>query len=104
MKFVNTAELKNRLNAVLAEVSHGDTVVVTRHGKPAATILSTTEDDLDQVLFERSAAVSRAVLEGLRDLEAGRTVTLREYAARRFGTSRTPTSPKRRRAAPPSSR
>lgn len=60
--------------------------------------------DLDQVLFERSAAVSRAVLEGLRDLEAGRTVTLREYAARRFGTSGIPTSLKRRRAAPPSSR
>ena len=51
MKFVNTVELKNHLNAVLSDVCHGEAVIVTLRGKPAATLLPTTEDDLDQVLF-----------------------------------------------------
>ena len=85
MKFVNTVELKNHLNAVLSEVCHGETVIVTLRGKPAATLLPTTEHDLDQVLFEQSAVVRKAVREGLRDLATGRFVTLRDYAARRFG-------------------
>ena len=87
MKFVNTAELKNRLNAVLSEVSNGETVIGTRRGKPAVTLLSTTEDDIDQVLFERSEVVRKAVQEGIRDLDSGRSTTLKRYAARRFGTS-----------------
>mgnify|MGYP001588058520 FL=1 len=86
MRFVNTVELKNKLNAVLAEVGRGEAVVVTRHGKPAATLLSTDEEQLDRMLFERSTVVREAVLEGLRDLAAGRTISARDYAARRFGT------------------
>ena len=85
MKFMNTVELKNHLNAVLSDVHRGEMVVVTLHGKPAATIIPTTAEDLDQVLFERSAVVRKAVREGLRDLKAGRYVTLKEYASRRFG-------------------
>jgi len=85
MRFVNTVELKNKLNAVLAEVGRGEAIVVTRHGKPAATLLATSEEDLDRMLFESSAVVRAAVLDGLRDLAAGKTVTARDYAARRFG-------------------
>ena len=91
MRFMNTVELKNHLNAVLSDVCHGETVVVTLRGKPAATLLSTTEDDLDQVLFERSAAVRKAVRQGLRDLSAGRFTTLKAYAARHFGSADPPT-------------
>ncbi len=85
MKFVNTVELKTHLNAVVADVAQGETVIVTLRGKPVATLLPTTEEDLDQILFERSATVRKAVTEGLADLEAGRFVTVRDYAARRFG-------------------
>lgn len=95
MRFVNTVELKNHLNAVLSDVCHGETIVVTLRGKPAATLLPTTEDDLDQVLFERSAMVRKAVKAGLQDLRAGRFVTLNEYAARRFGQA-APSPSKRR--------
>jgi antitoxin (DNA-binding transcriptional repressor) of toxin-antitoxin stability system len=85
VKFVNTVELKNHLNAVLGEVSRGETVIVTLRGQPTATLLHTTEEDLDQVLFEKSALVRSAVREGLQDLKAGRFTTLKQYAARRFG-------------------
>ena len=95
MRFVNTVELKNHLNAVLSDVCHGETVVVTLRGKPAATLLPTTADDLDQILFERSATVRRAVQAGLRDLKAGRFTTLNAYAARRFGHTSPPTTKRR---------
>ena len=95
MRFVNTVELKNHLNAVLSDVCHGETVVVTLRGKPAAALLPTTEDDLDQVLFERSAAVRKAVRQGLRDLNAGRFTTLKAYVVRRFGSADTPTKKRR---------
>jgi len=85
MRFVNTVELKNRLNAVLSEVGRGEAVVVTLRGKPTATLLSTNEEELDRMLFERSTVVREAVLAGLRDLSAGRVRTARDYAARRFG-------------------
>ena len=90
MRFVNTVELKNHLNAVLSDVCHGEAVIVTLRGKPAATLLPTTEDDLDQVFFERSAAVRKAIRRGLRDLNAGRFTTLKAYAARRFGSADAP--------------
>ncbi|MEK7767535.1 MAG: type II toxin-antitoxin system prevent-host-death family antitoxin [bacterium] len=86
MKFLNTAELKSRLDSVLADVARGEAVVVTRRGKPAATLVRTNEADLDQALFERSAVVKAAVREGLRDIAAGRVITAREYMTRRFGT------------------
>ena len=85
MRFVNTAELKNHLNSVLARVSHGEAVIVTIHGKPAATLLPTSEDNLDQIVFERSRVVRQAVQEGLSDLESGRHATLKKYVLRRFG-------------------
>jgi len=85
MQFINTVELKNHLNAVLAQVSHGEAVIVTLRGKPAATLLPTTEKDIDQILFEQSAFIRKAVQEGLRDLNAGRSITLKNYVARRFG-------------------
>jgi len=85
MKFINTVDLKNHLNAVLAEVSEGQTVIVTLRGKPTATLLHTTDEDLEQILFEKSAAIRNAVQEGLQDLKAGRFTTLKRYAARRFG-------------------
>lgn len=85
MRFMNTVELKNHLNSVLSKVSHGETIIVTLRGKPAATILPTSEEGLDQVLFEGSTAVRAAVQEGLKDLESGRYVTLKNYVLNRFG-------------------
>lgn len=88
MRFVNTVELKNRLNAVLADVARGDVVFVTRRGKPAVAVVSATEETFDQLVFERSSAVRRAVSEGLADLRAGRRISAAAYARRRFGTAK----------------
>ncbi len=46
MRLVSTAELKNRTNEVLRTALAGDPVVVTRHGRPVASLLRLEEGDL----------------------------------------------------------
>ena len=46
MKVVSILELKRRLSAILAEAASGVRIVVTRHGKPVATIGSTDQEHL----------------------------------------------------------
>ncbi|MGH2406367.1 MAG: type II toxin-antitoxin system prevent-host-death family antitoxin [bacterium] len=46
MRLVSTAELKNRTNEVLRTALAGDPVVVTRHGRPVASLLRLEEADL----------------------------------------------------------
>lgn len=81
------AEVKNRLSEVVEAIQreHGR-VVVTKHGRPAAVMLSV--DDLES-LEETLAIMSDpslvdAIRAGRRDVEAGRTETLsREQALAR---------------------
>lgn len=46
MRLVSTAELKNRTNEILRTALAGDPVVITRHGRPVASLLRLEEDDL----------------------------------------------------------
>ncbi|MGH2372301.1 MAG: type II toxin-antitoxin system prevent-host-death family antitoxin [bacterium] len=46
MRLVSTAELKNRTNEVLRTALAGDPVVITRHGRPVASLLRLKEGDL----------------------------------------------------------
>lgn len=56
MRVVNTVELKNRTNELLRDVVAGDSVIITRHGKPAAAITKLTEGDLAAFVLEHAGA------------------------------------------------
>ncbi len=58
MKHINLSDAKARLSELLDEVEKGQTLVITRHGKPVAQ-LSPATDDRD----ERRRAAMRAILE-----------------------------------------
>lgn len=79
MKFVSVSELKNGTSAIVRGVARGQSVVVVRHGKPCAAVIRLSADDLDQLLFEESPLVRRAVEEALEDLRHKRYVTLKDY-------------------------
>ncbi len=49
MRLVSTADLKNHTNEVLRTALAGDPVVVTRHGRPVASLLRINEGDLDRL-------------------------------------------------------
>ncbi len=53
MKTMTVFEAKNQFSKAL-RVAAEDVVVVTRRGKPVATIQAITEDDLEDLLLERS--------------------------------------------------
>lgn len=44
--FISTRDLKNNTNKILYAAEAGNTIIVTRHGKPVATIRSFQEKDL----------------------------------------------------------
>jgi prevent-host-death family protein len=55
MKTMTVFEAKNRFSQAL-QIAEDDVVVVTRRGKPVATIQRITEADLEDLLLERSEA------------------------------------------------
>ena len=79
MKFVSVSELKNGTSSIVRQVSTGQSVVVMKHGKPCAAVIRIAEADLDQLLFEESPLVKRAVQEALEDVTRKRYVTLKDY-------------------------
>jgi len=79
MRFVSISELKNDASQVVHEAQSGRSVVVMRHGKPCAAVIRLSEQDIDQLLFEDSAVVRRALMEALEDKKHHRYVTLKDY-------------------------
>lgn len=83
MKFISTAELKRDTNKLIRANEQGEVFIVTRHGKPRSILQPIDENNLEQVLFEKSPVVREAVLEGLADLKEGRKMSLAEYVSER---------------------
>ncbi len=88
MRLVSTAQLKNHTNEVLRAALAGEPVVVTRHGRPVASLLRLTEDGLG-ALAAREGAGLRPPRSGRRGAPAfGGTVGPFSYSAypQPFGT------------------
>ncbi len=83
MKFTNVRELKTKTSAVLKTVEKGNTVLVTTHGRPTAMLVPVSEDDLEDALLAYSPTLRKKIEEGLKDIRAGRTMSLTDYASRR---------------------
>lgn len=54
MRVVNTVELKNRTNELLRDVVAGESLIITRHGRPAAAMTKLTEGDLAAFVMEHT--------------------------------------------------
>ncbi len=79
MRVANTVELKNKTNELLREVMKGNPLIITYRGKPAASILPLSEDDLEDFIIENSPTIRRKILKAEEDLKAGRVISLEEY-------------------------
>lgn len=60
MRLVSTAELKNRTNEVLRRVQAGEPAIITRHGRPVASLTGLVEGDLARLLSGPAGTASRA--------------------------------------------
>lgn len=83
MKFTNVRELKTNTSAVLRTVEKGNAVLVTTHGRPTAMLVPVSEDDLEDALLAYSPTLRKKIEAGLKDIRAGRTMSLTDYTSRR---------------------
>ena len=83
MKVANTVDLKNRTNELLRQVMKGEPVIITFRGKPAASIIPLTEDDLDDFILEYSPKIRKMIAEAEADRKAGRVIPLATVLGRR---------------------
>ena len=67
MKVANTVELKNKTNELLREVMKGNPLIITYRGKPAASLLPLSSDDLEDFIIENSPSL-RKKLQQLRTI------------------------------------
>jgi antitoxin (DNA-binding transcriptional repressor) of toxin-antitoxin stability system len=81
MKVANTVELKNKTNELLREVMKGNPLIITYRGKPAASLLPLTGDDLEDFIIENSPSIRKKIAKAEEDMKAGRIVSLDEYLA-----------------------
>jgi len=85
MRVANTVELelKNKTNELLREVMKGNPLIITFRGKPAASILPLSEDDLEDFIIEHSPSIRKKISQAQKDLRAGRVISLDEYLSTR---------------------
>ena len=82
MKFASTAELKNQTNKLIRAVEKGQTVVVTRRGKPVAALRNCSEEDIEDLVLETDPRIRRSIREADEDFRAGRSISLSEFKKR----------------------
>jgi prevent-host-death family protein len=83
VKFASVRELKTKMSEMLRTVERGNTVLVTTHGRPTAMLVPVTEDDIEDALLAYSPTLRKKIKEGLKDIRAGRTMSLSDYKAKR---------------------
>jgi prevent-host-death family protein len=83
MRVANTVELKNKTNELLREVMKGNPLIITYRGRPAASILPLSEDDLEDFIIEHSPSIRKKIAQAEKDLKAGRLISLDEYLSAR---------------------
>jgi prevent-host-death family protein len=83
VKFTNVRELKAKTSAVLRTVGKGNTVLVTTHGRPTAMLVPISEDDIEDAMLAYSPMLRKKIEDGLKDVRAGRMMSLADYVSRR---------------------
>ena len=80
MTFINTVTLKNETNKVIRRVTMSkEPIIVTQHGHPAVAIIPVKENDL---VIKQEKAFLNAINQGLKDIKAGRTTSLKSFVKR----------------------
>ncbi len=76
MKHVPVAAFKDRVSQYIAEAEAGDEIIITKHGKPSARLVSAVDDEERKV--RARAALDALLGHRKRMLRAGRTASAEE--------------------------
>lgn len=78
MEIANTRTVKAKLSEYLNSLEKKGPVVITSNGKPKALLLSFSEEDLLGLLVQNSGELHDAVMEGMLDVQKGKTLSVKE--------------------------
>ena len=82
MGIIGVRELRQRASEVLRRVEKGEPTIVTRHGRPVATITSFSEADLEDYVLSLHPEARSRVRSSIQDMDRGLGLSLTELRAR----------------------
>ena len=82
MGVIGVRELRQRASEVLRLVEKGEPTIVTRHGRPVATITSFSEADLEDYVLSHHPEARSRVRGSIQGMDRGRGLSLTELRAR----------------------
>src|SRR5688572_15145857 len=90
MRFATVRELKNRTSETLRRAAGGSDVLITSHGRPVAVLVGLKDEDLEDWVLARHAAVRDSIEAADRDPRRRSGIPLgkviRVFKARAAGT------------------
>lgn len=78
MKFANIRDLQKDASGIIAMAEHGEDVIITKRGKPAAVIYPLTEEQIEDYMIEHSPTIKKKIEEGLKDAREGRVTSIED--------------------------
>jgi prevent-host-death family protein len=82
MPFVNIRELARDTSRVVSDVAaSGRPAIITRGGKPVATLMPIDATELEDWILANDPALVKSYAEADKDLAAGRSISLDRYLA-----------------------
>lgn len=79
IEVVNVRELARNTGRVLEEVEEGTYVLITRKGRPVATVSPISQEALEDFVLAHAPEFVESLDEADREIASGRTVALREF-------------------------
>lgn len=79
IEIVNVRELARNTSRVLEEVEEGTFVLVTRNGKPVATVTPISQDALDDFVMAHAPEFVQAREEAEKEIASGETASLADF-------------------------
>ncbi len=70
MKFATLAEVKNQLSAFIHQCEEGETVIITKNGKPAVALVNIEDEaDLESLLLANSKQFQQIIEESRKSFQ-----------------------------------
>ena len=82
MRFATVAQLKNQTSELIRSAQDGETVVITKHGKPEAVMVRIREEDLEDWVLAHSPAVKAELDRLYAECLAGEAIPVEELFAK----------------------
>lgn len=80
MREIQASEAKTHLPQLLDDVEHGETVVITRHGRPVARLVP--DEDIRRAERAEAIAVIKALRKGMGKISVEELISMRDEGRR----------------------